>query len=100
MKWQDNIKELSLKNDHCKLKVKFLDSSVFLTEIIILDTVPCDIDKEPCNYRQLKDGRFAVLMNFAIPNRFIYDAVKCKNEDIRAALKLWFEQMFKQIEAA
>ena len=94
---KEKIQELSFKNKLGKVTVNFLPNSLFLKERLVVSSIPRDIDKKPCKYKKLKNGKYALYFQFVIPNGFIYDAFRINDEDIKEKLLAWFENMVADV---
>ena len=89
----EKIKELTFTNTNCKLVVTFMANCVYLKERVVVSKRPKNLTKQPCTYRKLKNGKYALTFKFFIPNGFIFDALCIKDESIIDNIKSWLNKL-------
>ena len=55
---KESIKKLVFKNKTCTMSVMFLPSCVLLEERMTVCKLSKNINKQPCKYKKLKNGKY------------------------------------------
>ena len=92
------MRRIELKDGNCKVILRAFENVLSIKEFVILEKRPRDISPEDC--RQLKDGRWFIITEVAIPSHFLYDLfVNTENKDILEELLDWFSEKAKEIKS-
>ena len=94
---KENIKKLVLKNKTCKMSVTFLPNCVLLEERMTVCKLSKNINKQPCKYKKLKNGKYSLHFEFIIPNGFIFDALCVNDERTKEIVSAWLDKMIDDI---
>jgi hypothetical protein len=91
------MRRIELRNEKCKVILRAYENILSIKEFIVLDKKPNNIPPENC--RQLKDGRWFVVTEVAIPNSFFYDLfVNQENKTCLNELLQWFIEKTNEIK--
>jgi uncharacterized protein (DUF1015 family) len=91
------MRRIELRDENFKVILRAFENVLSIKEFIILEKRPRDIPPKDC--RQLKDGRWFIVTEVAIPNHFLYDLfVNHENKEILEELVGWFSEMAKNIK--
>lgn len=89
--------ELTFENERIKITAKFYDSMIKLEGRYVFDKYVKGIEKHCVKLRKLKSGKVSCYTEFMIPNGFIYDSLCISDEETKAKLNEWFDNMVKDI---